>query len=65
MTTEDIYIRKIEAHTRAIRMGTKKPVEVAQDIASAFARLKPLNEGMHDELMSKYKKVLEDSKNRK
>jgi len=65
MTTEEIYVRKIEGHTRAIRMGTKKPVEVALDVASAFTRLKPLNEGLHDELMSKYKKVVEDSKNRK
>lgn len=65
MTTEELLIKKIEDNTRAIRLGNKKPVDVAQETASAFTRLKPLNEGMHDELMKKYKAVVEDSKNRK
>lgn len=65
MTISEIQINKLEGFIRAIRLGNKKPVDVASDVNLAFGKLKPLNEGMHDELMKKYKQVVEDSKNRK
>lgn len=65
MTSEDLYIRKIEGAIRGIRLGTKEPKDVAAETAKAFANLKTLNVGMHDDLMTKYKNVTEDYKNRK
>lgn len=63
-TSEELYIKKIEGAIRGIRMGTKQPSDVAAETAKAFANLKTLNEGMHDELMTKYKNVMEDHKKR-
>lgn len=65
MATEDLLIKKIEGAIRGIRLGTKEPKDVASEVSHAFARLKTLNEGMHNELMEKYKNVTEDYKNRK
>ena len=63
-TTEDLLIKKIEGAIRGIRMGNKEPKDVASEVSHAFARLKTLNEGMHDDLMTKYKNVVKDrSKN--
>jgi hypothetical protein len=58
-TLEDIYIKNIENATRAIRLGTKQPSDVAH-VATQFTKLKSLNEGMHDDLMAKYKNVVAD-----
>lgn len=60
MTTEDILIKKIKDATRAIRLGNKTPKDVALEVSHSFARLKTLNVGMHDELMGKYKNVVND-----
>ena len=62
MKTEDICIRNIEAAIRGIKMGTKKPEDVGASVKINLERLKPLNEGMHEDLMSKYKKVVEGTK---
>lgn len=51
-STEDICIQKIEAGIRGINGGTKTPQTA--DVAKYFTRLKPLNEGMHADLMKKY-----------
>lgn len=56
MTTEDLLIKNIESAIRKIRNGTLQPSQ--SNIGSLFNRLKPLNPGMHDELMNSYKAVL-------
>lgn len=60
MSTEDLLIKKIEGAIRGIRMGTKKPKDVASEVAHGFARLKTVNEGMASDLMEKYKNVVAD-----
>jgi len=65
MTLEETYIKNIESAIRGIKLGTKKPEEVGTVVASNMTKLKEVNEGMASDLMAKYKRVLEDSKNRK
>ena len=60
MSAEDLYIKKIEALTRGIRLGTKKPSDVATEVASAFNKLKASNIGMYDDLLNKYNNVVSD-----
>lgn len=55
---EETLINNLENLIRAVKMGTKKPGDIAKELASNFTRLKVLNEGMHDELMGKYKAVI-------
>lgn len=55
-STEDICIQKIESGIRAIKNGTKKPSEA--NCGFFFTKLKPLNEGMYDDLMNDYKAVM-------
>ena len=62
MGTEEILIKKLEGAIRGIRLGTKQPKDVASEVAHGFARLKTLNEGMADDLMTKYKNVVNDWK---
>ncbi len=49
---EHLLIKKIEGGIRAIRFGHASGSELS--IGSWLAKLKPLNEGMYDELLSKY-----------
>lgn len=63
MKSEDLYIKNIENGIRAIRMGTKEPKDV--NVGYNLTKLKPLNEGMYDELLKKYKNVMEDYNKRK
>ena len=58
MTTEELCIQNIERGIRAIRMGTKSPKEAG--IGSSLNRLKDLNVGMYEDLLAKYKRVVED-----
>jgi hypothetical protein len=60
---EEILIKRIEAAIRAIRMGTKEPKDV--NPAANFEKLKPLNLGMYEELIGKYKNVMTDYNNKK
>ena len=53
---EEICIQKIEAGIRAIKNGTKTPQQA--NCGTFFIKLKPLNEGMHDDLMNNYKVVV-------
>lgn len=53
---EEIYIKAIENGIRAIKLGTKTPQDA--NLSKSFTGLKPLNAGMHDELMNNYKAVL-------
>ena len=57
---EDTYIENIENGIRAIRLGTKKPDET--NVGYNLNRLKPLNPGMYDDLIAKYKNALQDYK---
>lgn len=62
-TTEELCIQKIESGIRSIKNKTKTPKDA--NCGFFFAKLKPLNEGMYDELMNDYKAVmLEHNKNK-
>jgi len=61
MSVEDQHIKQIENGIRALRLKTKTPQEI--NVSKSFTALKSLNEGMHDDLMEKYKRVLKDYKN--
>ncbi len=61
-TCEEIYISTIENGIRGIKMRTKKPEEV--DLKATFARLKPVNPHMYEDLQEKYEKVLRDYNNK-
>lgn len=56
-TIEELSIEKIKAGMRAIKSGSKTPAEA--NCGFFFAKLKPLNEGMHEDLMKEYKQVME------
>lgn len=56
-TSEDLYIKNIENAIRALKFRTKEPKDL--NVGTNFTKLKSLNEGMHDELMGKYKTALE------
>jgi len=58
MGSEDLYIKNIKNGIRGIRLGTRTPQEA--NVGSQFTKLKPLNEGMYEELMGEYKKVVAD-----
>jgi len=53
MGIEELCIRKIESGIRALKFKTKKPSEL--NISQYFEKLKKTNEGMHDDLMDKYR----------
>jgi hypothetical protein len=59
-TIEDTYIENIENGMRAIRLGTKKPEDT--NIGFNLNKLKPLNPGMYDDLIKRYKEVLNQYK---
>ena len=60
---EEILVKQIENGIRAIRIGTKTPMEL--QINGQLERLKKLNEGMAQELNAKYVNVVKDYNNRK
>ena len=53
---EEICIQKIESGIKAIKNRTKTPKEAK--CGTLFTKLKPLNEGMYDELMNNYRAVM-------
>lgn len=55
-STEELVVTKVENGIRSIKLGTKKPEDV--DIYPYLEKLKNLNEGLHEELLKKYKKTL-------
>jgi hypothetical protein len=63
LTLEDVLIKRIDNDIRGIRLGTKdsKDLKTLDDLD----RLKPLNEGMYEELMAKLANVVKDSSKRK
>ena len=62
-TCEEIYIQKVEAGIRAIRFGTKTPNEA--QVGLWLNKLKPLNDGMYNDLMDKYKNVMKEYEKKK
>ena len=62
-TCEELYIRCIENAMRGIRIGGKSPIDV--NPAVAFEKLKDLNFGMHQDLLGKYQKIVNDYNNKK
>ena len=60
---EEIYIQKVESGIRSIRMGTKTPNET--QIGLWLNKLKPLNDGMYNDLLEKYKNIMKDYEKKK
>lgn len=65
MSVEDLLIKNIEGAIRGIRLGTKKPSDVGQEVSNSLSKLKSINDGMYDDLMKKYKNVVDDFNKRK
>jgi len=60
MGVEELTIKNIEGAIRGIRLGTKKPSDVGNQVANSLSKLKVYNEAMYDDLMQKYKNVVSD-----
>ena len=58
---EEIYINNINNGIRAIKLGMKTP-ETA-NVGINLNKLKPLNEGMYQDLLAKYVKQVNEYKN--
>lgn len=56
VSIEECYVRKIECGIRSIKLGNKKPSEVS--LNSVFDRLGRINDGLCDELLKKYDKIV-------
>ena len=63
MTQEEHYVKYIECGIRAIKLGTKKPHET--NVSKFFEKLREVNDGLCDDLMERYKNVVEDYKKKK
>jgi len=63
MSSEELYIKNIEAGIRALKLRTKTPSET--NVGSNLNKLKLINPGMHDDLLAKYKKALEEYNKKK
>ncbi len=57
-TCEELYIGKVEAGIRSIRMGTKTPNEA--QVGLWLNKVKQLNDGMYLDLLEKYKNVMKE-----
>ena len=60
MTTEEVYVKHIECGIRAIKLRTKKPHET--NVGKFLNKLREVNDGLCDDLMERYKKVVDDYK---
>jgi hypothetical protein len=58
MTAEEMHVKNIENGLRAIRMGLKAPKDTLAGIS--LNKLKSLNEGLHSDLMKKYKRAVDE-----
>jgi hypothetical protein len=65
MSCEEIYIRNVENGIRGIRLGAKKPEDVAEAVANNLNRLNKVNEGIYQDLSVKYYNVIKDYERRK
>ena len=55
---EEMYIKTLENCIRGIKLGLKKPVDVAVTVSQTHIKLKVLNDGMAEELIGKYKEAV-------
>lgn len=55
---EEILIKNIENGIRAIKLGTKTPITA--NLSGHFSKLKPLNEGLYQDLLKKYGNVVNE-----
>jgi len=58
LTIEECYVKHIECGTRAIKLGAKDPSEA--NVGKYLNKLKPINDGLYEDLMERYKKVLNE-----
>jgi hypothetical protein len=58
MTSEELYVKNIEAGIRAIRLRTKSPKEAG--VGYSLNKLKEVNVGLYEDYLAKYKRVVED-----
>jgi len=62
LTVSELYIKKIQNLTRSVKLGSKKPSEVAIEISNNLEKLKPINEGRYNDLMNEHKDVVNEWK---
>lgn len=62
MTQEEHYVKYIECGIRAIKLGTKNPQEA--NVGKYFDKLREVNDGLCDDLLERYKQVVDDYKKR-
>lgn len=60
---EEIYVSKVEAGIRSIRMGSKTPNEA--QVPVWLNKLRLVNDGLYDDYMQKYKNIMKDYEKRK
>ncbi len=60
MSIEETYVKHIECGIRAIKLRTKKPEEA--NVGKYLNKLKELNDGLYDDLLTNYKKILAEYK---
>tara|TARA_R110000868_G_scaffold147711_5_gene369277 strand:+ start:160 stop:372 length:213 start_codon:yes stop_codon:yes gene_type:complete len=60
MTIEQTYVKHIECGIRAIKLRTKSPHEA--NVGKYLNKLREVNDGLCDDLMERYEKVLENYK---
>lgn len=58
LTSEDLLIKNINTTINKINNRKNKPSDDMAETERRFTRLKPLNIGMHDELLTKYNKAV-------
>ena len=56
MTIEETYVKHIENGIRGIKLGTKKPEDTK--VGKYLTKLKPINDGLYDDLMERYSEVI-------
>jgi hypothetical protein len=59
---EEIYVARVEAGIRSIRMGAKNPNQA--QVPVWLNKLRLVNDGLYDDLFQKYKNVMKDYEKR-
>ena len=58
LTIEECYVKKIESGIRSIKLGMKTPEQVK--INGTLEKLRLVNDGLFDELQTKYTNIVID-----
>jgi hypothetical protein len=64
MSCESMYVKSIENGIRSLRIGTKKPEDVASSVSNSLSKLRMSNQHLAEDLMLKYDNVVNDYRNR-